>query len=195
MLLTPFVVLGGDNADDIMTKALSKLKSSKGIEATYTLIGRNISKQRGSIKVSGSKFILSHPLISTWYDGKTQWNYNSETNEVTISSPEQSEIQMVNPYAIVSGYKSDFTSSLIKSKIKGTYCILLKSKNKNSAISKAYLYLKTKDYTPVRVDVISDNNSTTSIVITNYKTGLNFSPSIFVFQTKKYPNVKIVDLR
>ena len=75
------------NATQIMDKAANGFKSAGGLSATYTLIGRNIAKQSGSIKVQGNKFAIQHPMLSTWYDGKTLWNYNADSNEVTISNP------------------------------------------------------------------------------------------------------------
>lgn len=181
--------------DQVMESTLSKFKSAKGITATYTIIGRNISKQSGTIKIESNKFVLSHPMISTWFDGKTQWNYNSDTNEVTITNPSSSELQLINPYELVVNYKSNYKSTLTNSKIKGTYCILLTRKSNKNAAKKIYLYIKSSDYTPVRLDVISDDNSTSTIVISNYKSGQKFNSAEFIFPKDKFKSADIIDLR
>ena len=131
-----FVAHSELTANQIIDKCLTKFNTSKGISATYTIVGRNISKQAGTIKIQGNKFAISHPSITTWYDGKTQWNYNSDSDEVTISSPSTSEIEMINPYAIVKNYKANYTATLSKSKIKGTYCIVLNAKSPKNQIKK-----------------------------------------------------------
>lgn len=190
-----FVAHSELTANQIIDKCLSTFNTSKGISATYTIVGRNISKQSGTIKIQGNKFSISHPSITTWYDGKTQWNYNSDSDEVTISTPSSSEIEMINPYAIVKNYKANYTATLSKSKIKGTYCIVLNAKSPKNQIKKIYLYIKSGDYVPARLDIVSDNNSLSTIVITNYKSGQNFPSSDFVFSTKKYKSVTIIDLR
>ena len=190
-----FVAHSELTANQIIDKCLSKFNTSKGISATYTIVGRNISKQSGTIKIQGNKFSISHPSITTWYDGKTQWNYNSDSDEVTISTPSSSEIEMINPYAIVKNYKANYTATLSKSKIKGTYCIVLNAKSPKNKIKKIYLYIKSGDYVPARLDIVSDNNSVSTIVITNYKSGQNFPSSDFVFSTKKYKSATIIDLR
>lgn len=182
-------------ANQIIDKCQTKFNTSKGISATYTIVGRNISKQSGTIKMQGNKFTISHPSITTWYDGKSQWNYNSDSDEVTISSPSSSEIEMINPYAIVKNYKANYTATLSKSKIKGTYCIVLNAKSTKNQIKKIYLYVKSTDYVPARLDIVSDNNSLSTIVITNYKSGQNFPSSDFVFPSKKYKSATIIDLR
>ncbi|MBQ2398931.1 MAG: outer-membrane lipoprotein carrier protein LolA [Muribaculaceae bacterium] len=190
-----FMAANAMNATQIMDKAANGFKSAGGVSATYTLIGRNIAKQSGSIKVQGNKFAIQHPMLSTWYDGKTLWNYNADSNEVTISNPTASEIQQVNPYALVSNYKSVYTPSLVKSKIKGTHCVLLKAKSSKNAIRQIYLYLNTSNYTPVRLDIVSDGNATTTIVISNYKKGQKFGNTDFVFPSAKYPSASKIDLR
>lgn len=190
-----FVAHSELTANQIIDKCLTKFNTSKGISATYTIVGRNISKQSGTIKIQGNKFSISHPSITTWYDGKTQWNYNSDSDEVTISTLSSSEIEMINPYAIVKNYKANYTATLSKSKIKGTYCIVLNAKSPKNQIKKIYLYIKSGDYVPARLDIVSDNNSLSTIVITNYKSGQNFHSSDFVFSTKKYKSATIIDLR
>lgn len=190
-----FVANSELTANQIIDKCATKFNSSKGISATYTIVGRNISKQSGTIKIQGNKFNISHPSITTWYDGKTQWNYNSDSNEVTISTPSISEIEMINPYAIVKNYKTNYTATSSKSKIKGTYCVVLNAKSSKSQIKKIYLYVKNGDFVPARLDIVSDNNSLSTIVITNYKGGQNFPSSDFVFPTNKYKSATIIDLR
>lgn len=199
ILILTLLISSSTNAtvsvDQVMGSTLSKFKSAKGITATYTIIGRNISKQSGTIKIDGNKFVLTHPLISTWYDGKTQWNYNSDTNEVTITNPSSSELQLINPYALVVNYKSNYNSTLTTSKIKGTYCVLLTRKSNKNAAKKIYLYIKSSDYTPVRLDVISDDNSTSTIVISNYRSGQKFNSVEFIFPKDKFKSADIIDLR
>lgn len=190
-----FVAHSELTANQIIDKCITKFNSSKGISATYTIIGRNIAKESGTIKIAGNKFSISHPAILTWFDGNTQWNYNNASNEVTISTPTLSELQMINPYAVVTNYKTDYTVALSKSKIKGTYCVILTAKSSKNSIKKIYLYVNSSDYVPVRLDIISDNNSVLTIVITNFKSYQNFHASEFVFPTHKYKSATIIDLR
>lgn len=181
-------------AEQMLQKAADNFVKSSGLSATYTVMGKNISKQVGTIKMMKDKFTIQHPQLSTWYDGKTQWNYNAKTNEVTLSEPSIEELQSISPYTIISGYSKNFTPTIVKSKIKGTHCISLKAKSKKSEISNVYLYLNSNNYNPMRLDITIDNTITT-LVITNYKTNMKFKESDFKFPTSKYNAATIIDLR
>lgn len=201
MLVLAAVLMFGTNAQaaptaqEIMKTAADRLLKAKGISAGYIVTVKGHGSVNGSIKVQGKSFVISHAQVSTWFDGKTQWNYSHSSNEVTISTPTPEEIQAVNPYALLSSYKSLYTATLEKSKIPGTYAILLTAKSKSSAVKKATLYLRHKDYQPARVDVTADDGSVSTIIITGIQTGQSYGPSTFRFNAKAYPGVTVVDLR
>jgi len=183
------------DAGALLNKAAAQIKNSRGISASYTFISKQTGKQTGSIKISGNKFCIINPVISTWYNGKYQWNVNHGSGEVTLSIPDKEELQMVNPCSIVSSYASSYTPTLLKSKIKNTHCIRLTPKKKGSAIRKIILYLSASNSQPVRADITTDTGQINTIVVSNYRTGQNFGASEFVFPQKKYPKVKVIDLR
>lgn len=195
IILSIFNANANLTANEIMQSASKKHLSAKGISANYTVISENSQKETGIIKVQKEKFNITNPTVTIWYDGKTEWDYNINNNEVTVTNPSAEDISMINPYYLLSNYNNLFTSTLNKSKIAGTHCISLIPKSKNSSIQKAILYLRNKDLQPVRIDLTLDNKQTLTIVITNYKSNQNFNNSTFTFSKEKYPNVEIIDLR
>lgn len=195
LLIVSLSCQAATSAEEIMKKAVDKHLSSKGISATYTITGKNIDRQMGNIKVQNDKFTINNKSLSIWYDGKTEWDYNIANNEVTIVYPTSEDLSMVNPYYIISNYKNLFKASVNQSKIAGTYSISLIPKSSDNAIKKIVLYLRTSDYQPLRADIMFDNNEITTIIISNFKSGQNFSNSTFVFPAKTYPNAEIIDLR
>jgi len=44
--------------------------------------------------------------MQAWFDGKTQWAYMAQNNEVSITEPTEKELAETNPMAILSGYKT-----------------------------------------------------------------------------------------
>ena len=51
--------------------------------------------------LSGKRLKLSTPQLITWYDGKTQWNYIVNANEVDVSYPTKKEMTTLNPYSFL----------------------------------------------------------------------------------------------
>ena len=194
LILICFVACPQSKSEEVLQNVITKFFNSGGVEANYTLSSNN-NVCSGIIKLQKQNFAIINQLISTWYDGKTQWNYNYTSNEVTISEPSEEELELINPYNIVVNYKNKFTSALVGSKLGGTYCIVMKPVKTSSDIIKAVLYIKASDYNLVRADVTMSNNITSTFILTNIKCGLNLKKEEFVFPKNKYKTAKIIDLR
>ena len=128
------------SASQVMDAAAKKIQSMKSLSATYDMSvdGEYMS---GTLVMNGDKFHLSSEQIMAWYDGKTQWSYSADTNEVNIIEPTPEELVAVNPFVIISSFKKAYTPTLLKSAA-GTYKIRLLPKTKSgSQISEAVLTL------------------------------------------------------
>lgn len=185
MALTPVQVLD---------KSASSLTQAGGIEAAYTLM-HNGQKQTGSIKAKGKKFYIYAGGVQTWYDGKTQWNFQASSKEVTISTPTAAELATVSPYAMIASYRNTFNASAMKSNVAGTYCIKLTPKNSNSPVKQAIVYIRSNDFMPVKLEATHKNNQKSSIIITSIKKGVTLPDATFAFNKAKHPGVEVIDLR
>ena len=189
-----FSMQSATSADEILRKSIDKFFSSNGVEATYTVMTNNTSA-KGIIKLQGNKFVIINSQISLWYDGTTQWSYNSTTNEITITEPNKDELNYFNPYNIIVNHKNNFTSSIVTSKIGGTYCVVLKPINKNYDFKKIVLYIKSSDYNLVRADLTDANNSIITMVLSNINNNQHYQNSEFSCPLDKYKKAIIIDLR
>lgn len=200
MILAMLIAITGNvsastpSATGILDKASSALIGSKGISASYTIKAGG-QTQQGTLNVKGKKFSIINGDISTWYDGKTMWNYNHSDKEVTISTPTNQELATMNPYTLIASYKTLYTPQLQTSAIKGTYAISLIPKSAQSPVKKAVVYIRASDYQPVRLDVTSRNGSVSVIVVTNIRKGVSFTDASFVFPSAKYKGCGTIDLR
>lgn len=194
IVLASFAVFSQSKSEEILQKLVNNFFNRGGIEANYSL-KTNKNSSSGVIKIYKQKFAILNPSISTWYDGETQWNYNIASNEVTITEPSQEELELISPYNIIVDYQNKFTSTLVKSKIGGTFCIVLKPKTTSTDIKKVVLYVKASNYNLVRADITMSNNVVSTFILTNVKSGLNIKKEEFIFPTNKYKKAKIIDLR
>ncbi|WP_301904186.1 LolA-like putative outer membrane lipoprotein chaperone, partial [uncultured Duncaniella sp.] len=108
------VIQGAETATSILDRASAKIRSDKSIAATYT-ISADGHLHSGTLTIAGDRFILTSPQISSWYDGKTQWTYSTQTGEVNITEPTPEELQQVNPFAIINSFRKLYKASLLKS--------------------------------------------------------------------------------
>lgn len=196
--LFTFVFISTNNicaitANEILSKASEKYQKDGNISALFTLSGVGNSSD-GEIIISGDKFFLSTPQLSIWYDGRTQWTYSADTNEVNITEPTVDELQQVNPFAIINSFRKQYNATLLKS-AKNLYRIQLTPLNSvNTSINKAIISLNTLSLYPTEI-ALTINNNIITIKTKNIKSIKSTSQQTFVFDKKKYPNAEIVDLR
>ncbi|MCM1005252.1 MAG: outer-membrane lipoprotein carrier protein LolA [Prevotella sp.] len=181
-------------AAQILQKSSSALLKSGGISASYTYKSGNYTES-GTLSAKGKMFSLISPQRSIWYDGKSLWTLNPDEKEVTLSAPTAAEASSLNPYMLVSNYKTEYTAKLVTGTIKGTYNILLIPVNKSNMVKSATICIRSSNYMPVRLDVTDRSNNKASIIVTNVRTAQKFNNSTFVYNAKAHPGVKLIDLR
>ena len=74
-------------AESILSKMADSYRKAGGISLTFG------GTQQGKLLLKGNKFCLESGGIKTWFDGKTQWSYVEQNEEVNVSSPTPEEIQ------------------------------------------------------------------------------------------------------
>ncbi len=191
-------------AKEILDLASQKYTEAGGILATFTT---NIKDEKakvthtfdGNIQMKGNKISFFTPETNLWFDGKTQWVYQKQSEEVNITEPSKEEVEMINPSAIFEIYKkgSKYKYNGEKKDIKSrnVYEIELISGNKKSDMKKIQVQFNKVDYMPVMFKLFYKNDIQNIIYINTYKVKQTFPDANFVFDKKKYPNVEIIDLR
>ncbi len=182
------------SASQVMDSAAKKIRSMKSVSATYdmTVDSEHMS---GTLVMSADKFHLSSDQIMAWYDGKTQWSYSADTNEVNIIEPTPKELVAINPFVIISSFKKSYKPVLLKSE-SGTYKIRLTPISpKGAQITEAVITLNAKSFLPSYISITLDSGNKLNIKVKSIKTGVNYPHSTFVFNKKMLPKAEIVDLR
>ena len=187
-------------AKSILDKTAEAFRKAGGVKADFTVKvitdGLIEGVEHGTIQLKGEKFVLKTSDIITWFDGKTQWSYVQQNEEVTISNPTAEEIQSVNPYALITSYKTLFNyrykGAQTRNGRKGQEIVLTpRQKGDIQSIT----FTVSADYEPIYIGVKLSNGKTQEFNITSYQTHRNLSSSIFRFDAKKYPNAEIIDMR
>lgn len=178
----------------ILSKAVSAISQSKGVEASFTVTNSGFTG-RGTIKTSGLRYHVSMPDVEVWFNGKDLYTYSKRTDETTIVTPTEDEIQESNPLAYVTGAQKNYNVSFSTVKKTGKYVLELLPKNKNNSIKRITLTLNKSNYTPEKIVVEPTNGNPISSEITSFKTGVNWPLSSFEYPKSKYPKVEVVDLR
>ena len=98
------------DAEKIINNLLTSVKTS-AIRTNFNLKiteknALNSQSNSGIFTLKGDRFVLEMDETKAWFDGKTQWAYMVQNNEVSITEPTAQEVASINPMAILSGYKA-----------------------------------------------------------------------------------------
>lgn len=199
-ILIPFLILfafpiyaDAASAESVLQSAAEKYRKAQSLSASF-IIEANGNKSDGSITVAKDMFRLSMPQMSIWYNGRTQWAYSPDTQEVSITEPTAEELQQINPFAIVSSFRQSYKSTLLKSPA-GTHIVRLVPINNDGAIKNVTISIDSKTSYPKEINITTDNNSTVKIIVSNVTSGKKLPLSRFTFDPKEYPDTEIIDLR
>ena len=83
-------------------------RQAEGVEIAFEVRAPEGTSE-GRIRLKGEKFRLDTEGITTWFDGRTQWTYLENSDEVNVSEPTAEELQSINPYAWLAVYKDGYT--------------------------------------------------------------------------------------
>ena len=191
------------NANDMLGKAAAAYENSKGISASFTMFTRSAGQNagesfEGTIQMKGDKFTLVTPEALTWFNGTTQWTYVERNDEVNVTNPTGEELQFTNPALLLNSYKKGFTATYKGESTapngKAAYDVELTPKKKGDIV-KVELQIEKYSNFPARITVTSKNGVSSTIQISQLKTGINQPDRFFVFNEGDYPDVEVIDLR
>ena len=185
-------------ADAVVDKLLNTMER-EAFSADFMLEIKDKSMPQtitGNFTMKGHKFKLQSDEFVVFFDGKTQWVYMEEAEEVSIFEPDEKEINEINPMAMLADFKAESTVRYAtKTSTNNVYYVEMVSKNLRSDIEKVELGLNKSNDNIVHINQYSRNGGTMSLHLENLKRGITASDNVFVFDRSKYPNVEINDLR
>jgi len=179
------------SAKDVLDKCAATVSNKNGVQASFSMESAQFKNLTGTIAIKGKKFHATTDMASMWFDGKTQWTYLKNNNEVSVVTPSEAQLQTLNPYNFINMYKSGFKYTMTTS---GTqYTVHLTATNPKRKVQEFFIKVDKKDYHPVEVKMLQDSKWTT-FTITNLRS-VPMSDDAFRFNAKDFPTAEVIDLR
>lgn len=133
--------------------------------------------------------------MEVWFNGKTMYTYNKDTEETTVVYPTPEELSQSNPLAYVTGASSNYNVSFSTVKRADKYVLELTPKKKSFDIKRVTLTINKQNYSPEKIVIEPKGGSPVTAEITSFKEAGNLSSSLFEYPKSKYPKAEIIDLR
>lgn len=187
------------DAEKVINNLLASVKTS-AIRTNFNLKiteknALNSQSNSGTFTLKGDKFVLEMDEAKAWFDGKTQWAYMVQSNEVSITEPTTQEIAAINPMAILSGYKAKSVVRFSKKKSAQNHIIEMSPKQKNNDFTLIVVQINKSNQQLVSISLTDKNGIHTMLSLTNYHKGIKVTDELFQFNKNKYKEVIINDLR
>ena len=192
-----------DSESSTVLKELeAKLNSYTSISIDFMFQSEKNEKitdeMQGSIKVKGSKYALVTPMQQVFCDGVTLWNYLPEQKEVSVSNySDEDDFQMINPLSLVKSHTQHYKSNLIKESLnKGVMeQVIDLTPLKSSSLYKIRLVIDKAKKQIIRITIYEKDGMQYTYIVTKFQPNQALDDKFFVFDTAKYPDVEIIDMR
>jgi outer membrane lipoprotein-sorting protein len=192
-------------AKSILDEVSGKTKTFKTISADFTFSMENKAmsineKNDGTIKLKGQKYVVELPGagMKIFSDGKTNWSYMKQGNQVTVSTIEDSGSELMDPSSLFSIYEKGFSSKFVAEKNVGgkvVYQIDLFPDKKEFDVTKIAIEIDKAAMMIQSAKLFGTDGNVYGIVVKKMETNKDFPDSEFVFDAKKFPDVEVIDLR
>ena len=178
------------SAKAVLDKAAGTITAQSGVKANFKMTTANGSTS-GTIAIKGKKFYATTPQAKVWFDGKTQWTYLKNNDEVNVSNPTEAQLQAINPYNFIHLYKRGYTYTM--NTAGNDYVIHLMASSADRKIKELFISVNKKTYQPKQVKMLQGKKWTTFDINSIKKE--NIPDSQFRFNAKDFPKAEVIDLR
>jgi outer membrane lipoprotein-sorting protein len=184
------ITANAQSAKSVLDKAAASVTVASGVKANFRMT-TTTGNTSGTIAIKGKKFYATTPQAKVWFDGKTQWTYLKNNDEVNVSNPTEAQLQAINPYNFINLYKHGYTYTMNTA---GTnYVIHLTSNSADRKIKELFITVNKKSYEPMQVKMLQGKKWTTFDITSIKKEKI--ADSQFRFNSKDFPKAEIIDLR
>jgi len=184
-----------------LEKSVAILKSSSVKLSFITTIDSPSSKNKqnfaGTLFLMGNKFKLIMNGAESYFNGKMQWVYVPENNEVTISTISAKEQKNVNPLSVLSQYNGKDTKIIFNKESAPTANSLLIDifpTNKNSNEFRIIVKIDKRTFSPQSIQLFDRNGTRSTVMVKSFQK-ITAESKNFEFDVKAHPKVLVNDLR
>lgn len=180
----------GQTAMSVLDKTAAIVSNQSGVQANFSMSGA-MGYVSGTIAVKGRKFNAATPVATIWFDGKTMWTYMKKNEEVNITTPNETQLQKINPYNFINLYKKGYDMTMRTSA--GSYTVHLTAQSGTSKIKELFITVNKKSYHPTQVKMLQGNKWTTFDI--SDLNAATLPDTMFTFNSKDFPSAEVIDLR
>lgn len=191
------------DAKKILDQVSEKFQSFKSIVADFTLTiqnssGKVLGTKNGVVNMKGSKYRVSVSGQEIYSDGTNIWTYDKSANEVQVTQFDPSANSITPQKMFTNFYDKDFLYKLNSETKKGNKIIEeieLTPVDKTKTFFKVLVDVDKNAKSIISTEIFQKTGDRYIYTIKKMKTNTAIPDNLFVFNSKDYPKVEVIDLR
>ena len=196
-------------AKAILDEVAKQTRSYTSIKTEFT----NISEKKvsnaenkvtesltGILEMKGSRYKLSFKGQTIICDGKTQWTYIKESNEVQVNNaPDPNATDNINPVNVFTlyekGYKYKYEGEETIGGVKADVINLYPLDPEKKSFHTIRLTIDKAKKQIISVKIMNKNGTFNTLTVKGFTVNTDMPDSMFTFNKADYKGVEVVDLR
>ena len=195
LLFATQAVTAQNNAEALVRLMVNQMKSHKNVEMDYkyqiSSEGLTTEVQQGKAWLQGEAYkveMVEQQMIS---DGKSIWTYLVDDEEVMISNATEGEDN--TPLKLLTSLDENYAATLTGMDAKGYATIELA--NPKGQYRRITLRANPNKLAISSMDVYLEDGTKLIVTVDEMKFDQELDDRFFTFDTKKHPNVDVIDMR
>lgn len=196
LLFATQAVSAQNNAETLIRVLVDQLKSHKNVEMSFNYQispdGKNLGdSEQGHSWLQGESYKIEMADQQTISDGKTIWSYLIDDEEVIVSNA--SEGTDNTPLKLLTSLDESYVATLTNIDSQGNATIELA--NPKGQYKRVTLKINAMKSELKSADIYMEDGSKVIVNVEKMKYDQNLDDKFFTFDTKKHPNVDVIDMR
>ncbi|MBO5864619.1 MAG: hypothetical protein J6Q73_01010 [Bacteroidaceae bacterium] len=186
------------DANVVLDKALASLKLDLPVRMDYDYEvfddgNEPLQGDKGIIYIDNNRYALLMQDMKVWCDGKTQWSYMREIDEVYVTDADSDEAQNLSPLYVMEHYREGYSASAVSEG--GVVAVTLKAMGKNSEVDSVQLLIRERGYRLVSMNISMAGQGSVLVELDGYVAKCGVRDDAFVCPLDDYESAEVIDMR
>ena len=182
----------------VLEQAVNNIEADAAVQMDYyykVLDDDNtiVQQDDGIIRLDGNKYALIMDNMKVWCNGKVQWSYMADIDEIYITDAASDEAQNLSPLGVMEMYRTGYSSSI--KKVGNTTVVTLDSMAADAEIGKVELCFPDSGHRLGSMTVYMNGQGRVEVQLKNYSAKCKFGKKQYECQLNEFPSAEVVDMR
>ena len=185
------------DADALLDKAVAAMKADAPLQMDYSYTVYDddntiVLRDKGVMRLDGNRYSVVMDKMGVWCDGKTQWSYMLDIDEVYITDSSSDEAQNLSPLFIMENYRNGCTKTVEK---KNDVAVVTLQTPLGSDVEKIVLHINTETSRLEAMDILMPGQGRVEVLLDKYQIKCNFASGVYQCPIEELNASEVIDMR